>query len=126
MVKQPKPVDGCPDHRRFQFSLRSLFVLTFVVALFCSAATTFTGLTRTLVIAGLAWTIAGTLCLRLRVYRDIVVASHLCGPYFVIIPFVAAEHGHPDFWKALSEAFAAGLWASAIALYGVFFWLRQR
>jgi len=128
MVSRSSPGDDCPDRRRFQFTIRSLLLLTFIVALFCSAAVTFRGLPRTLVIAGLAWTVAGMLCVRLRVYRDIVVVAHLCGPILITIPVVAAEHGHPGFREFLLTAFATGLLASAIAggLYGIFFWLRRR
>jgi hypothetical protein len=118
---------GDPFARKpFQFTLRTLFLVTFVVALFCSAMATFEGIAMLLAIAAIIWAVVGVIHCKLRTSLMIVFA-HLCGPAYaaLIVWAVMASRGQHiwigawnprDIWEV---TIAVGLLASTVTSAGI-------
>ncbi len=110
-------VSGAGDdslaRRPFQFTLRTLLLLTFIVAIFCSAAVTFHGMTRVLAFTVLLWAVAGGLCWRRRVAGSTVVA-HLAGPTYASVLWIASACEGSVWGREAATFFAVGFFASTL------------
>jgi hypothetical protein len=130
MFDERHSTEGQPDRRRLQFSIRSLFVLTFVVALFCSAATTFSGASRLLAIMVLAWATAGAIFWRLHAAKEVLL-THGSGPLLGAI-FCGLVIWSENFWcdamATCPGVLAIYLFATtAVSVaYAMLCWLRRR
>ena len=104
----------------FQFTLRTLFLLTLVVALFCSALATFDGELAFLAAGTIAWVPLAVVYWKKRVKRAVTFA-HLCGPaYAAFVCALSAAQG--DFWDcAWKLTLGAGFTASAVTSVGIAF-----
>ena len=89
--------DAEPSVREpFQFTLRTLFLVTSVVALSCSALATFDGELAFLGVGTVPWVALAAVYWKKRVKRAIVF-THLCGPaYAAFVWAILASQG--DFW----------------------------
>ena len=109
----------------FQFTLRTLFLVTLVVALFCSAAATFEGMALFLAVAAIAWAAIGAIYCKMR--AGLAVAFiHLCGPAYAAIVVWAFSAGRDHVWigqwnsrDIWEVTIAVGLLASTVASVGV-------
>jgi hypothetical protein len=126
---------GCGNdaiaRKPFQFMLRTLFLLTFVVALLCSAAATFEGMALFLAIAAIVWAVVGAIDCKIRAGWAVAFA-HLCGPAYAAIVVWAFTAGRHHAWVGEWNArdirevtIAVGLVASTVASMAVV-WLRRR
>ena len=84
--------NGSSAREPFQFTLRTLFLVTLVVALFCSAAATFEGMARFLAVAAIAWAVVGAIYWKMRA-APAVVFAHICGPVYAADPGVGGLGG---------------------------------
>jgi hypothetical protein len=119
------------ERKPFQFTLRTLFLLTLIVALFCSAAATFEGMALFLAVTALAWGVIGAIYWKMRT-GPAVVFAHLCGPAYAAIVVWAVSAGRTHVWLGQWKprdiwevTIAVGLLASAVASMGIV-WLRRR
>ena len=103
----PNDVDRNTARQPFQFTIRTLLVLTLVVAMFCSAAETFQGTSRLLAFAILAWAVAGPILWKIGATRDAVLV-HLGAP---ILYAVAIWSDRGSDWKG---PLAAGFFFGAV------------
>jgi hypothetical protein len=110
--------DDRSARKPFQFTLRTLFLLTLVVALFCSALATFDGELAILATGTIAWVPLAAVYWKKRVGRAVAFA-HLCGPaYAAFVWALSASQG--DFWDcAWKMTLGAGFTASAITSVGI-------
>ena len=123
---------GDPTVRKpFQFTLRTLFLLTLVVALFCSAAATFEGMALFLAVTTIAWAVIAAIYWKMRT-GPAVVFAHICGPVYAAIVVWAVSAGRTHVWlgqwkprNIWEVTIAVGLLASAVASLGIV-WLRRR
>jgi hypothetical protein len=100
-------------HGRFQFTLRTLFAVTLVVALFCSAAATFSDMTLFLAITVLVWAVLAAIYWKVRASLAVALA-HACGPVFGGV-MVAVSAWRQSAWLYAWEVLVGvGLVASAI------------
>jgi hypothetical protein len=67
-----------------QFTIRTLLYVTLIVALFCSAAVSFSGLSRYYAIIGLTWIVYGGIYLRFRLLRSALI-PHVLGPIVALM-----------------------------------------
>jgi hypothetical protein len=118
MVGQTNPGDDCLDRRRLQFTLRSLFLLTFVVALFCSAAVTFEGMVRLFAFAVLVWAIIGAAYWRTSA-GWLAVSAHVCGPIVGAILWAVSAWRHSAWVHAWETLLGVGFLAGAIVSIAV-------
>jgi hypothetical protein len=127
MVDRSNPTQNGLDRRRFQFSLRSLFLLTFVVALFCSAATTFEGMVRLFAFAVLAWTMIGVTYWRRRA-GWLAISAHVCGPIVGAILWAGSVWRHSVWTQAWETLLGVGFVAGALVSVGIVCvgWFRGR
>jgi hypothetical protein len=114
-----------------QFTLRTLFLVTFVVALLCSAAATFDGMALFLAVAAIVWAVIGAIYCKTRAGWAVAFA-HLCGPAYAAIVVWAFTAGRHHAWigewnpRDIREVtIAVGLVASTVASVAVV-WLRRR
>ncbi len=125
--------DADPSARKpFQFTLRTLFLVTSVVALFCSAAATFEGIALLLAVATITWAVVGAVYWKMRTAPTVVFA-HLCGPAYAAIIVWAFSAGRDHVWigqwnsrDIWEVTVAVGLLASAMASIGIACTLRPR
>ena len=116
--------DDLSVHRPFQFTIRTLMLLTLVVALFCSAAVTFEGMTRILTFTALLWLLSGGLCWKMRAAASTILA-HLAGPIYGLALWIGSAC-KGSVWAGEGATFlAVGFFASA-GLTIVLVWLRRR
>jgi hypothetical protein len=112
------------DRRPFQFTIRTLMLLTLVVALFCSAAVTFEGMSRILAFTVLLWLLSGGLCWKMRAAASTIIA-HLIGPAYGLALWIGSAC-KGSVWAGEGATFLAlGFFASA-GLSIVLVWLRRR
>ena len=123
--------NGSSAREPFQFTLRTLFLVTLVVALFCSAAATFEGIARFLAVAAIAWAVVGAIHWKMRAARAVVFA-HICGPVYAPILVWAVSVGRDHVWigewnsRDICEVtVAVGLLASSVASMGIAWWRRR-
>jgi hypothetical protein len=116
----------------FQFTLRTLFLVTLVVALFCSAAATFDGIALFLAVAAIAWAVVAAIHWKMRTSLAVVFA-HLCGPAYAAIIVWAFSAGRDHVWLGewnsrdiWEVTVAVGLLASSVASMGIVCALRLR
>jgi hypothetical protein len=109
----------------FQFTLRTLLLLTLVGALFCSAAVTFDGMTRVLAFALILWAVAGAWCCRIWSLKAAVLA-YFGGPIYGVILWTGSvkrasvwEHE----WRSL---LAVGFFVGAMVSMGIVALRRRR
>ena len=107
--------------RPFQFTLRTLLLLTLVVALFCSAAVTFGGIARFLAIATVAWAGVGAIYWKVRVALAAVLAHVFCPIYVAIVVGVSAwqEHVVENSLDAWQPAFGIGFVVGSVISVGI-------
>ena len=125
--------DRAPFVRKpFQFTLRTLFLVTLVVALFCSAAATFDGIALLLAIAAIAWAVIGAVYWKMRAALAVVFA-HLCGPAYAAIVVWAVSAGRDHVWigewnvrDIWEVTIGVGFIASSLASVGMAFAIRRR
>ncbi|MEN6451658.1 MAG: Uma2 family endonuclease [Thermoguttaceae bacterium] len=105
----------------FQYSLRSMFVLTFVVALFCSAATTFQGAMRTFAVVALAWLVAGGLYWKWRLPFPVLIV-HAWGPVVGVLVCwgAACQEGSWEDWWADVPTILLGAFVPTIPISALF------
>jgi hypothetical protein len=123
MAGQSNSGEDSLDRRRFQFSLRSLFLLTFVVALFCSASVTFEGITRLITF----WAILGVAYWRIRAGWFAIFAL-FCGPIVGAILWAGSVWRHSAWTQAWETLLGVGFFAGALVSIGVVCvgWLGRR
>ena len=124
--------DGSLVRKPFQFTLRTLFLVTLVVALFCSAAATFEGIALFLAVAAIAWAVIGAVYWKMRTPLAVVFA-HLCGPACAAIIVWAVSAGRIHVWVGewnsqdiWQVTVAVGLLASTLVSIGIACTLRLR
>jgi hypothetical protein len=117
--------DGIIARKPFQFTLRTMFLVTLVVALFCSAAATFEGMALFLAVAAIAWAAIGAIYCKMRA-GSAVAFIHLCGPAYAAIVVWAFSAGRDHVWLGQWKprdiwevTIAVGLVASTVASVGV-------
>jgi hypothetical protein len=108
-----EPSTASQARNPFQFTLRTLMLVTFVVALFCSAATTFSDTMLFLAIAVLVWAVLAAIYWKAHVSLA-VASAHACGPVFGGILVAASALRHSAWLCAWEVLVGVGLVASAI------------
>ena len=106
--RQTSDNDGSGDRcvrKPFQFTLRTLFLLTLIVALFCSATATFEGMVLFLAVTTIAWAAIAAIYWKMRT-GPAVVFAHACGPAYAAIVVWAVSAGCTHVWL--------GQWSSVI------------
>jgi hypothetical protein len=98
---------------RFQFTLRTLFAVTFVVAVFCSAVATFSDTMHFLAIAAIVWGVLAVVYWKARASLA-VVSAHACGPVLGGILVAASAWRHSAWLSAWEVLVGVGLVASMI------------
>jgi hypothetical protein len=101
------------DRGRFQFTLRTLFAVTFVVALFCSAAATFRDTMLFLAVSVLVWMVLAAIYWKVRASLAVAFA-HACGPVLGGILVAVSAWRHSAWLYAWEVLLGVGLVASAI------------
>jgi hypothetical protein len=98
---------------RFQFTLRTLFAVTLIVALFCSAVATFSETMLFLAIAVLVWAVLAAIYWKIRASSAVALA-HACGPVFGGVMVVVSVWRHSAWLYAWEVLVGVGLAAGAI------------
>jgi hypothetical protein len=86
------------ERRPLQFAIFTLTLLTLIVAVFCSAAVIFEGVTLFPAIAVIAWTIIGAGYWKTRVTKTVTLA-HVCAPLLAAIVVAVACAGRHFLWE---------------------------
>jgi hypothetical protein len=108
-VSQPPP---------FQYTLCTLLLVTLVVALFCSAASTFNGMILFLAVTTIAWATIAAVYWKNRV--SLVVAfAHACGPVYGVVMLAVSAYRHSLWVEAWETLLAVGLTAGIVASLGI-------
>jgi hypothetical protein len=108
----------------FQFTLRTLFLLTLAVALVCSAAVTFNGMTRILAFTVVLWAVVGVACWKMRRVRSTIVA-YLGGPLYGVVLWIGSACRDSVWEHEWQSLLAVGFFVGA-ALSVVIIGLRRR
>jgi hypothetical protein len=98
---------------RFQFTLRTLFAVTFVVAVFCSAVATFSDTILFFVIAAIVWAVLAVVYWKVRASLA-VVSAHACGPVLGGILVAGSAWRHSAWLSAWEVLVGVGFVASVI------------
>jgi hypothetical protein len=114
-----------------QFTIRTLLIITLIVALFCSAATTFQGTSRYYAIVILAWIILAGVYLGYKQFRSAII-PHILGPImalgFCILYIIVEEDTWKDRLEILPHIFLIGLFVGIFvgALYVLMLRIRRQ
>ena len=111
--RSDEPLADSQPSGRFQFTLRTLLLATFVVALFCSAAATFEGMGLFLAVTAIAWATIGAVYWKIRVPL-VVTCAHACGPVFGGIMWAVSAWRHSIWAHVWEVLLGVGLAASVV------------
>jgi hypothetical protein len=103
-----------------------MFLVTFVTALFCSAATTFQGWMRLFAVVALAWVIAGLLYWKWHSPLPVFIA-HFSGAVFGLTVWGVMCHEEKfwaDWWEDLPQILTVALFPTTVV--SAFYALRFR
>jgi hypothetical protein len=100
-------------HRPFQFTLRTMLLLTLVVALFCSAAITFEGMSRILAFSALLWLVVGAACCRMRAAATTDIA-YIAGPVYGVVLWAGSAYRGSVWQQEWRRLFAVGFFAGSV------------
>jgi hypothetical protein len=112
------PSDGPLLLKPFQFTLRTLFLVTFVVALFCSATTTFDGIMLFFAISVIVWGVIGAVYWKIRA-AGVVVFAHGCGPMLGAMAWAGSAWRGSAWGRGWGNLLAVGCIAGVLASVGV-------
>jgi hypothetical protein len=109
----------------FQFTLRTMFLVTFVVALCCSATTTFDGIMLFFAVSVIAWGVVGVVYWKIRAAAAVVFA-HVCGPLLGAMAWVGSAWRGSAWVRAWETLLAVGCIAGAMVSVGIALAIRRR
>jgi hypothetical protein len=116
--------DGPLARKPFQFTLRTMFLVMFVVALFCSAAATFDGMARILAFTAILWLVVGAKCLKMRAAGSTLV-TYFGGPMYGVILWAGSACRGSVWRHEGATLFAVAFFAGAVLAVSLV-WLRRR
>jgi hypothetical protein len=129
LANKTQMIDGSGDdpsaRKPFQFTLRTLFLVTFAVALFCSATTTFDGIMLFFALSVVAWGIIGAVYWKMRA-AGIIVFAHACGPLLGATAWTCSVWRGSAWERAWETLLAVGCIAGAVVSVGIACGLRLR